>query len=182
MNYKVFEYHNKDIPFLKREIIFRSTFAMLFFATFVWQFISMIENINTGLLSVGKIVSSIFVLIACLLFSVLSILYVLKTLRVISVIKLKGKCVSSVEILFKLEKDSFIKLYSIITEILALIAAIVLICALTYSILEVSYYATLSYFLPLLITISLSAFYSVFHIRNEIKIVKTVEEFNAIYG
>lgn len=181
MNLKNFEYLNKDIPFLKKELLFRSIFAVMFFAVFLIQFISMIKLLISQTLNIGMAISTTVVLLTCALFCLISIVYMLKTLNIIKTINNQGRCVSSVDILLNTKKDSFIKLYSIVCDILALVASIVLVCSFTYAILQASYYATTSYYLPLLVTISLSAFYSVFHIKNEIKTVQTVNQYNSIY-
>ena len=102
-------------------------------------------------------------------------------MRVISVVNNHGRCVSSVDILLNTKKDSFIKLYAIVCEALTLLATIVLVCSFTYSALQAAYNETMSFYLPLLVTICLTAFYSVFHLRNEIKTVQTVNQYNSIY-
>lgn len=180
MNFKVFEYQHKDIPFLKKDIVFRTVFAALFFSVFVWQLITLLINVLNNNIHLGITISSTIVLLICLLFTMISLLYALKELRIVSAIRTRGKCVSSVDILHNLRKDSFIKLYSIVTEILAVATSLVLVCAVTYSILEISFYSTVSFYLPLLLTICLTGYFSMFHILNEIKIVKTVEEFHNI--
>lgn len=178
---KNFEYLNKDIPFLKKELLFRAVFTVLFFTVFLIQFISMLKNLIADTLNIGMAISSTVVILTCALFCVISIIYMLKTLNIISTVNNHGRCISSVDILLKTKKDSFIKLYSLVCDILAVIASIVLICSFTYAILEASYYATTSYYLPLLVTISFSAYYSVFHIKNEIKTLQTVNQYNSIY-
>ena len=180
MNFKVFEYHHKDVPALKKDITFRAIFALLFFVVFVWQLTTLLIKVINNSVHLGIIISSTIVLVVCLLFAVISLLYALKELRIIGAIKTRGKCVSSVDILHNLNKDSFIKLYSIVTEILAIATSLVLICAITYSILEISFYASVSFYLPLLLTICLTGYFSMFHIKNEMNIVKTVEEFHNI--
>ncbi len=181
MNLKNFEYLHKDIPFLKKELVFRAVFTVMFFALFLIQLISMLKNLVIDKLNIGMAISSGVVLITCALFCFLSILYMIKTLRVINVVNNHGRCVSSVDILLNTKKDSFVKLYTIVCELLALLAVIVLVCSITYSALEVAYYQTLSFYLPLLITICLTAFYSVFHLKNELKTVQTVNQYNSIY-
>lgn len=181
MNLKNFEYLNKDIPFLKKELIFRAIFIVLFSTLFLIQFIAMLQKLITNSLNIGMAISSGVVLITCVLFCFLSILYMLKTLRIINVVNNHGRCVSSVDILLNTKKDGFIKLYTSVCEILALLATIILTCSLTYSALQAAYYETISFYLPLLVTICLTAFYSVFHLRNELKTVQTVNQYNSIY-
>lgn len=181
MKSKVFEYLNKDVPMLRKDIFFRAVSAMMFLTVFVIQIISLIKKVTNHALNIGMIVSSSIVLLVCLLFGVISILYMLKTLRIISVINARGRCVSSVEVLIDTKRDGFTRLYSLVCQILALLATIVLVCSLTYSVLQVSYYSSLSFYLPLLATICLTSYYSVFHLKNELKIAETVNEYHSIY-
>lgn len=181
MNLKNFEYINKDVPFLKKDLLFRASFAVLFFAVFLIQLVATLKNLVVSSLSVGNIISSIVVLTTCGLFCFLSILYMIKNLRIIEVVNTKGKCVSSVDVLVKIDKSSFIKLYSIVCDILTLLASIVLICSFTYTFLQATYYSSISFYLPLLITIVLTSYYAVFHIKNEIKTIQTVNQYNSIY-
>jgi len=103
MNLKRFEYLNKDVPFLKRDIALRLVFALLYFVIFVWQFASLIvKSINKIIISTPMIISTIFVLLVALLFCGLALLYCFKSFKVLSVVKKEGRCVSSVEILFKI--------------------------------------------------------------------------------
>ena len=179
MNYKKFEYQHKDVPALKKEIIFRCVFAGLFFLVFVWQFIAMIAKLSNTKLTGGMVVSTCLVMLLCLLFCALSLLYCIKANNIINVIKKTGKCVSSVDVMFNLKRDSFIRLYSIINAIITLIASLLLICSITYSILEIAFYANINYYIPLLAIICLTGFYSAYHIQVEINTMKNVEEFNA---
>lgn len=181
MNLKNFEYLSKDVPFLKKDLIFRASFAVLFFTLFLIQIVSMFKNIVTDSLNIGMAISSTVVLITCGLFSFLSIIYMLRDLRTIDTINNHGKCVSSVDILLSVKKDSFIKLYSFVCDLLALVASLILVCSLTYSVLQATYYDYVSYYLPLLITVSFTAFYAVFHIKNEIATMQNVNRYNSIY-
>lgn len=181
MNFKLFEYSNKDVPFLKKDLAFRASFAVLFFAVFAIQLISTLQNMVTNNINLGKIISSVIVISTCCLFCFLSILYMIKTQRTIEIINKSGKCVSSVNLLFKIDKDSFVKLYYIVCYALSLLATLVFVCSLTYSILQVKYYASTSFYLPLLATIVLTSYYSVLHIKNEIKIMQTVNRYHSIY-
>ena len=181
MNSKKFEYQHKDIVHLKRDIIFRSLFSILFLGIFIWQFVSIIiENINNELSFIQIVVSAI-VLLSSLLLSLLSLMYIFKDFRIIAAIKMNGKCISSVQILFKTDKKSFIKLYNLLIQFLTLATALVLIASLTYSILQVTYMASISFYMPILMLICISGFNSIYHIRDEIKIQNSVQEYNALY-
>jgi len=182
MNLKRFEYLNKDVPFLKKDVTSRLLFSLLYFAIFVWQFASIvIKSINKINLSTAMIVASVFVLLVTLMFGALSLLYCFKSLKILSVIKKNGRCVSSVEILFNTEKTGFMKLYSFITEVLTIICSIVVLCSIIYAFLEMAYFASISFYMPVLVVLCCCGFYSSYHIRAEINIVKNVQMYNSIY-
>lgn len=181
MNLKNFEYAHKDIPFLKKDLIFRATFAVMFVAVFLIQLIATLKLLVVNNLTLGNIISATVVLITTALFAFLSILYMMKSVRIIDVIHQSGRCVSSVDVLMKIDKTSFVKLYSVVCYILSLFASVVLVCSITYSFLQVTYYSSISFYLPLLVTIVLTSYYSVLHIKNEIKTMQTVNQYNSIY-
>lgn len=181
MNLKQFEYLNKDIPFLKKDIAFRLFFALVYFAVFVWQFASVtIKSIHNSI-TTPMIVSTVAVLVICLLFVGLSLMYCFKSFKILGVVKKKGRCISRVEILFNTEKKGFVKLYSYITEFLTIICSIVLLCSAIYTMLEIAYISSISYYMPVLATICCGGFYSAYHINTEINIVKNVQMYNSIY-
>ncbi len=179
MNSKKFEYTNRDLPYLKKDIIFRTIFAVLFLMIFTWQFIAFVKMSINKSTTLMHIISAIVVFICCLMLTFISLLYVFKDFRIISAVKLNGRCVSSVQILIKTNKKSFIWLYSLLIQLLTLITAIVLICSITYSILQITYFSTISFYLPFLLTICVSGFNSIYHIKDEMHIQNTVQEFQS---
>lgn len=181
MNSKKFEYAHKDIPFLKKNITIRTIFCVFFLVIFAWQLLSIYLAGDFSNLTIVQIFSSSFTLLITLLMSFISLMYVFKYFRIISAVKKHGKCISSVQVMFNIKKSGFIKLYKLLTEGLTLLAVVILVCVATYSILSLTYYATVSFYLPFLITLCLSSFNSVFHIDEEVKIIETVNQFNAIY-
>jgi len=96
-------------------------------------------------------------------------------------IKMNGKCVSSVQVLIRTKKRSFIWLYKLLIQILSVATALVLIAVITYSILQVSYYSTVSFYIPLLLLICISGFNSIYHIKDEMHIQNTVQEYHSMY-
>ena len=88
MNNKQFEYHNKDIPFLKKDVIYRFIFFGLFALVFIWQFASLISLLATkSNVSILMIIVSALVLVFALLFCTLSIMYAIKSVKIINVVK-----------------------------------------------------------------------------------------------
>ena len=180
MGIKRFEYLNSNIPFLKKDVGCRLLFTFVFFGVFVWQFVSLLFNLKAGL-NIGMTVSTVFVLLIALLFAGISIMYALKSMKILSIVKKKGRCTSSVQILFNTSKKGFMKLYSIVTEILSIVCAVVLICTVVYSFLEMAYFSTISYFMPVLAIICFCGFNSVYHINAEIATVKNVQEYHSMF-
>ena len=178
MNSKRFEYTTKDTAHLKKDIAFRSLFASLLLFVFVWQFAMIIKVSLNGSLSIMQICSSILVIICSLLLFLICLMYVFKDFRILAAIKINGKCVSAVQLLIRTNKRSFIWLYNVLIQFLTLITSLVLICSLVYSILQITYLSTLSFYLPLLFMICISGFNSIYHIKDEIHTQNHVQEYN----
>lgn len=177
MNSKRFEFNNKDLPYLKRDIVVRTIFSLLFLAVFVWQFAITINGAIAKSLNILQICSSILVFICSLMLAMISLLYVFRDFRVITAIKVHGRCVTSVQMLIKTHKRSFIWMYSLLIQFLTLATTLVLICSLTYSILQIAYMSSISFYLPLLLTICLSGYNSIYHIKDEMHTQNTVQEY-----
>ena len=181
MKRKNFEYFHKDIKQLKIDITFRFIFTALFIATFAWQIVSMVmEQINGGLSLMQGVVGAI-VLISTMLLSLATFSYAFKDLRIISAIKTRGKCVSTVSILFSTKKTGFVKLYNYLIQFLTLVTSLVLVACITYSVLEVAYLSSISYYMPMLILICVAGYNSIYHVKDEILTQKTVQEQAPLY-
>lgn len=181
MNTKRFEYFHKDIKQLKKDIAFRVLFSFIFLVTFVWQIVAMVTVSIKGSLSIMQGVIAAIVLICSLMLCLVTMSYAFKDFRIIAAIKMKGKCVSSVKILFKTEKTSFLWLYNFIMQFLTLATTLVLIACVTYSILQVTYLATISYYMPFLLMICTSGYNSIYQVRDEILTQKNVQQQQPLY-
>jgi len=181
MNSKLFEYSTKDRPFLKQDIRMRITFLSLFVLTFAWQFISIIVAGVKETLTNTQLFVGIFSCLIMLLFGLICLMYLNKSTTTVRKIKKDGKAVSSVMLLMKTDKKSFVWFYNILSKVLAVIMAMVAICAVTYLILEIIYYTTYSFYMPILFFITICGFNSVYHIQYEIKTMKDVEKHNNAY-
>lgn len=179
MNSKKFEYTHRDIGHLKKDICFRTVFFFIFLGLFIWQITTIIMEALNSSISVYKTISSVVVLICSLMLALISLMYVFKNFRIISAIKLNGRCVSSVQMLVKTQKKSFLWLYNLLIQFLTLITSLVLISSITYSILQATYMSHVSFYMPLLFTICISGFNSIYHVKDEIKIQNNVHEYNA---
>ena len=181
MKTKRFEYHNKNVPMLKKEIAFRLLFTLLFFVTFIWQFAFILREYSLGTLTTLKSVVSIIVLIVTLVFTIVTLVYAYRCINVMSSIKLHGKAVRFITILSDNKKGSFLKLYSLMNRFITLVMALALVSGITYSILELIYYSSISFYIPILFFVAISGFNSVYHIKAEIQTIKEVQEYNSIY-
>ena len=181
MNLKEFEYLNKDIPSLKKDIAFRFLFLFLFVGVFVFQFADFVIEYNKNSLDGWKIGLTIFVLFYTLFMAMLCLVYAMKSYRILEYVKKHGHCVGKVSLLFSVEKGSFIKLYSILMDFFAVLVSLVFVAIVTYSILQITYFATISFYMPLLIMLVVFGYFSVYHITNEINIIKTVNLYHVIY-
>lgn len=181
MTTKKFEYMNKDIKQLKIDIAFRILFSSLFLAIFVWQFIFMILYSTKGLLGPAQAIVSAIVLISSLLLCLIIFFYAFKDFRIIAAVQMEGRCVSSVQILFSTKKSGFMRLYSYLIQLLTLATTLVLVSCLTYSILQVAFQSTISFYMPLLLMICVSGYSSIYHIKDEILTQNTVQEQQPMY-
>lgn len=181
MNTKRFEYYHKDIKQLKIDIIFRVIFSLLFIACFVWQMISTINVYLDNALTPIKALVSCIVLVSSILLCLITFFYAFKDFRIIAAINMNGKCVSSVQILFSTKKSGFLKLYSYLMQFLTLSVSLILVACITYSILQITILSTISFYMPMLLTICVSGYNSIYHIKDEIVTQQTVHEQQIYY-
>lgn len=179
-NTKLFEYRHKDIPALKKDIAMRVFFVFLFLATFTWQTFNIFSIYMQGTITPLMITVGSIVMLLSLILAATSALYTYKDYKIISSIKKKGKSLTSVNILFKTRKRSFIKLFSFINTVLSLAILVVFVCSATYSVLQAIYYGIFSYYLPALLFIVIASFSSTYQIKTEIDTVSSVEEFHSL--
>lgn len=178
MNFKKLEYLGKDVPTLKKDLRLRITFAVLFIVAFIWQIVMLL---TTAEFSTTMLVVSAITMIFSVVFGFTSILYAIKDLKILDKIKIRGKSISSVNFVFNIDKRSFVRLYSLITSVLALIALLLLVSCLTYSILSLIYYNTISFYLPAILAFVAWCFNSAWHLKNEIYTSQNVNKFNSIF-
>ena len=181
MNLKSFEYRKKDISMLKKDATIRTIFAVLFAAVAIWQICLLASSVVNKTLTALNIASACAVFFFCFVYGLVSILQISKNAKTINVITAKGKCISSVNIKFSTEKTGFMKMYSIVTKIIAILCLVVLFCSITSAFLQAKFMETMSFYLPLLVSLCLVGLYASHHIDMQIKAVKTVDEFNRIY-
>ncbi len=179
MNQKKFEYQNKDIPMLRKDIRFRVLFLALFFAVFALQIASLLVNYFKDTLTKTLIFSGAIILSVSLLFIVMSLSFIFKSMRILDGVKKSGYVVSSVTTLPSLEKRSFINLYSFICNLLAVVSLLAFVCGLTYAYLQFSYYSTVSAYLPLLLLFAIIGFNTTYHVSHEIDVTKNVREYHS---
>ena len=181
MNTKRFEYFHKDIKQLKIDIGFRIFFSVLFIACFIWQMVSTITISMKGSLSFVQTIVSGIVMVTSMVLCLITFSYAFKDFRIISAIKMNGKCVSTVSILFSTRKSGFVRLYHYLIQFLTLAVSLILIASITYSILQITVLSTISFYMPLLLTICVSGYNSIYHIKDEITTQNTVQEQRPLY-
>lgn len=178
---KRFEYQHKDIPFLKKDIRYRLIFSALFLLTFCWQLMNIIMAQSANALDKLEIIIGAVTMVFCLMFTCVALLYSMQDIKTINKINRTGKSVKNVTLLSTTKKDSLIRMYAFISDIITIIMLIILASAVTYSVLQYIHSATVSYYLPALAMLTLSGFNGVWHMNNEIKLMKNVQEYNSIY-
>ncbi len=182
MKTKKYEFHNKDIPDLKKDICFRIIFSFIFFAIFIWQFALLIMSSKSKNINILSVILGSIVMITSIMLALFSLVYAQRFINLTQRIKRNGKAIMNITILFNVRKKSFIKLYAVVAEILAVIMLLILTCSITYSILQYIYYSKVATYLPLLLTICFAGFNSVYHLNSEIKTIERVQEYNNIFS
>lgn len=178
-NKQLVEYLNKDVPTLKKDVALRMMFALLFIVAFVWQMVLLLQMPESS--SLLNIVLTALVLIFCAMYAFTSIMYAINSLKTVQTIKHKGKSINNARFVYNIEKRSFVHLYSFITSMLAILALMFLVSALTYSVFSYVYYKTLSTYIPLIIMFVTWCFNSAYHLKNEIFISQNVNRFNSMF-
>lgn len=181
MKFKKLEYQHKDIPFLKKDTIYRMIFMCLFFIIFIWQLISMFTNYFNDTLSTLMLVISVCVLLTSLTLTLTGLFYAFKSINIMNQIRHTGKAVRTISVISNNKKGSFLKIFNILSKFIAFVMLIVLVCGVTYSVLEIIYYSSITFYMPILILFAISGFNSVYHIKIEMATIQNVQEYNALY-
>lgn len=181
MNQKRFEYQNKDIPFLKKDALKRILYMFLFLGVFALQLtmfiFNQIENKNTK----TTVIVAAFVMLVSFIFALMSFAYAFKDLRLIGVVKNNGFVVSAVSVMPSIEKRSFLRLYSLLTNLLSLLLLLLFISTVTYGVLQFMHFATYSAYLPAILLITILGLNSSYHVKHEIELTKTVKEYQTAF-
>ena len=181
MKFKKLEYQHKDIPFLKKDTIYRILFMSLFFVIFIWQLVSMFIYYFNNTLTSLMLIISICVLLTSLMLTLIGLFYAFKDMNIINQIKHKGKATRVISIISDNKKGSFLRIYNVLSKFICFMMFIVLVCGVTYSVLEIIYYSSITFYMPILILFAISGFNSVYHIKAEMITIQNVQEFNSLY-
>lgn len=177
MDPKRFQYHNKDIPLLKKDIKARIFFMILFGIVFFSQLFMLVLNVIDKTTTLTMVIVSAVIMLTALTFSILCLVYSFKNIRAIQVIKKAGFVVTSVIFMPNIQKNSFVRLYSILTSIITIATLVVFTSVVTYSILQYVYFSTISFYLPLMVLLTVIGFNTVYHVKHEIEITQSVLNF-----
>ena len=181
MNFKTFEYKRDDIKMLNKDSTLRLIFIALMGVVLVWQVYSLTLAIKDKSLNIGKLISVCAVCFIGIVMLIYSISTIVRNMRIVNVVNTKGRCASSVSMLFDPSKTGILNLYSILSKVVAALSLVVLACSLTTLALQANVTYSISFYLPLLVSLCLISLYSVHQVQHEVKIAKTVDEFNKIY-
>ncbi|MBE7076898.1 MAG: hypothetical protein E7374_03280 [Clostridiales bacterium] len=180
MTTRKFDFHASNIPLLKRDMITRLIFTFLFLGVFFYQFTVLFIDYLHDKVGLLKISVGIVLLFLSMMFCLLSFLYAYKDMKIMNKVKKNKVHTTNVAILFPPKSQKTAKFYLIVQEILSIIALLGFVWYLTYSILEYAYNHTYTFYLPLIAFIALTGFNTVYHIRNEMKILDQVQEHSNI--
>ncbi len=181
MKFKKLEYQHKDLPILKKDMIFRIIFMSLFLAIFIWQLISMFFNYFHDSLSNTMLIVSVFVMLISLILALTALIYAFRDINIINEVRHQGKAVRTISVISNNKKGSFLKMYNYLSKFIAFVMMLVLVCGVTYSVLELVYFSSITFYMPILILFAISGFNSVYHIKMEMNTISSVQEYNALY-
>lgn len=180
--FKSYEFTHKDIPFLKKDFIMRVFFAFLFLFVFIWQFVLLVIRYTAKDITGIMMGVAIFTMILSLFMGVVAVLYAYKSFITIKMINKNGNMIRRMPLLgTNTKKTSFIRLYSILSKILAVVMLMLFASGITYAILDLIFKSAHSFYLPILLLITISGFNSVYHLQMEIQTINNVQEYNSIY-
>lgn len=178
----MYEFTHKNVPYLKKDIVARVLFGFAFLVVFIWQFILLVVNYSAGTLSSLMMGVAIFTMLSALLVGIVSALYAYKSINTIKEINESGAVIKKINLLGQnVKKGSLIKMYNVLSQILAIIMLMVFASGLTYAILELIYYSTHSFYLPVLLLITISGFNGVYHLQTEIHTIREVAHYNRAF-
>ena len=166
---------------LKKDIFFRLFFMFLFVLVFAWQFVLFVVHFRRDDISQTQLIATICLLVVSLLFASISLVYAFRSLGIVQKIKLHGNAVKQIPIISNAKSQSFLRLYSVVNLLITLVMIVVLVSAITYSVLQYVYFTTQSYYLPILFFVSFAGFNSVYHLKAELKTIQNVREFKNFF-
>lgn len=178
MKNSFYTFQYKDIPYLKKDFKTRLLFSALFLAVFVWQLFSLLLKKENNDISILELVICVVVMVATLLFAMVSFSYFVKSFSDCKKVRSKIPAYTSVVNTSKPTKNGFITMYLKVSKIIAVLSAILLLCVVTYSVLTFVYYETVSFYLPLLAVIVISGFNGAYHIESQIYIMQNSQNKN----
>lgn len=180
MGKKTFEYFHKDIPLLKKDMRTRLSFVILFSICFIAQLGLLIYKLYTRSATTFMAVVSAIVMLFALIFTILSLSFAFKDLQLINGIKKSGSVIHEMSLLPSISNDKAVKIYLMICKILAVAMLLVLACGITYNVLEIIYFSTFSFFIPMLVLVCIVGFNTVYHVKHEIETIQNTKEYSSI--
>ncbi len=177
-----YEFTNRNVPYLKKDIVYRSIFLVAFVVVFAWQFILLVVRYNANTLSNLMMGIAILTMVCSLFLGIVTGIYTYRSVRTVSEIKKSGTMTRRINLLGQnAKKGSFIKMYNVLSQILAVIMLMVFASGVTYAILELIYYSTHSFYLPVLLLVTISGFNGVYHLQTEIHTINEVSKYTQMY-
>ena len=177
MNSRRYEFLKKDIKFLRKNAFCKLFYSVIFISIFVMQFMLFIyENKYSSInLSEGLIGAS--VMIGLIILTMIGILLAGKDLNTIVQIKKNNHSVRQVYIFKNTDKAGFLNLYAITNRMIGIISLILSASVITYAILNYIYNSIVLFYLPIILSITVSSFSSSGYISSQLKISRNVNEY-----
>ncbi len=181
MKAQKFQFRHKDVPMLKKDVAMRTFFSLLFVGVFVWQILLIFFKYFNAKLSTFEVVCSSLTMLISLFMAMVSFVFLFRSLNNLICIKKSGNAVGVKTPMFNSKKTGFFNLYYVVSTVIAWVMTFVLVCSITYAVLEGVFYNQFSIFLPALVLTAISGYNSVYHLKNELTILKEVDNYTSVY-
>lgn len=181
MKMKQYVYKSNDIEYLKKDNKISFIYSLIAVFCLILQIVCLIKHQQNHQMNVLKIIVAITVISYSIALGIVLIYNLIRNQKIIKNVAKNGHYNTKILLTSDGNKNSFLKLYSLISQVFSILMIIILACGITYSILELIYFANFSYYIPLIILLSSSGFYSGYCTKKELKLIKEVQDYNSIY-
>lgn len=167
MHYEKYNYSTSTVPVLKRKMRWNVLFAIIMISIILLEVFMMVHSSRSNIkLSLTQNIVSIVTLVFALCFVLVQIAEVAKAVALIKKIKKDGYFQADTLLMNFDKKSSFGNILRLTEYILLLITIVAVVGFATYSVWQYIYSSIINYYLPLLLCVLVSTYYSCKNIDN----------------